>query len=329
MVKNTKLGLGILLVLILGLVLVQYTLNAEASTNISEGYTRAIFEKDEAIYLYEASKGITLISDPEESNLFPVLSVDRKQLAYAHPFIDKETNKFGVELSMVNFENNSSHQVELTSDEVNAVMGIDWVGDARIGVEGHVNPSTSKYFVLDAVTGEEINSYVGAFFTVLPNHSIMYRSFIPYNWEHEYQASYAIDEEEVYTSPNKGDELSYPQLSENYDKIAFVETSIEGIQHLVVADFDLRTISNVQKYKIDDEVTGVLKFSNGQVGFFDDHTAYIVSNGRLVRVEQKVNFVYQYEKTSKIKQLEESLNEKFGNEESEERFYLNSLSFFN
>ena len=56
-------------------------------------------------------------------------------------------------------------------DSGNAVMGIEWLGNGRIGIDTHINPSVGQYRVVDVTTGRELASYSGYGFRPSPDSS--------------------------------------------------------------------------------------------------------------------------------------------------------------
>jgi hypothetical protein len=46
-------------------------------------------------------------------------------------------------------------------DRGNAVRRIDWLGNDRIGIDTHINPSLGQYRIMDVATGKELASYSG------------------------------------------------------------------------------------------------------------------------------------------------------------------------
>jgi hypothetical protein len=54
-------------------------------------------------------------------------------------------------------------------DRGNAVTGIEWLGNDRIGIDTHLNPSAGQYRIVDVATGKEIASYFGYLFSSSPD----------------------------------------------------------------------------------------------------------------------------------------------------------------
>jgi hypothetical protein len=54
-------------------------------------------------------------------------------------------------------------------DRGNAVMQVDWMGNDRVGVDTHINPSRGQYRVVDIRTGKEVASYFGYGFRPSPD----------------------------------------------------------------------------------------------------------------------------------------------------------------
>ena len=63
----------------------------------------------------------------------------------------------------------------------NAVTRIDWLGNDRIGIDTHINPSLGQYRVVDVTTGEELASYSGYGFRPSPDSKhIAHAGWVPH-----------------------------------------------------------------------------------------------------------------------------------------------------
>lgn len=129
-------------------------------------------------------------------------------------------------------------------DSGNAVMGIEWLGNGRIGIDTHINPSVGQYRVVDVTTGRELASYSGYGFRPSPDSShIAHAGPAPHFAPPFAQSGYlmsdggivyprALGKEPNVRSPDPADRLLYREIhqfrtdfawSPDGTRIAFIE----------------------------------------------------------------------------------------------------------
>ncbi len=144
-------------------------------------------------------------------------------------------------------------EIELPVEVSNAVLGATWISENLLGVETHVNPSTSIYYVYDVETRSVQRSYEGLSFAVLPGTDhIMYEENIPHFSHESTRHSYYVDDKLSYTEQWPDYRLGTPVFSEDLTLVAFMayytddELISDGKMHnpeLHICDFSMSNFS--------------------------------------------------------------------------------------
>ena len=228
----------------------------------------AVFEKDGGIYLFDEKNGTitTLISD-EKYN--PILSDDNSMLLYTKsPFAALQ---FGV----IDIEGNVIREIDIDSSSSNAITNKTWITDTLVGVQTHVNPSTSEYFMYDITSGELTQKFVGYSFTPIPNtDKIIYAKNVPHFSNVSVKHSFVIGDTVVYTSDIEDYYLENPVFSPDLKTVIFRERSkYTSDLTLVICDFDLESLTLTPKYKTVG-AGGEIVFRDGEVYIINNYSEY-------------------------------------------------------
>ncbi|MEO3945835.1 hypothetical protein [Gorillibacterium sp. CAU 1737] len=340
MMKRNWKRYGALLALAGLIVLTQSSLVAgqpERPVTMKYDYQQAIFERDGHIYLYnELNKSVKELGDPNSLKYMPFASSDLLRVAFG--YTDYASEEGGLKLGVYYRLDDKTVDITIPTAYSNAILALDWIDENTLGVEGHVNPSTSEYFVVDIPTGTVTKSYAGALFTALPGGSIFYRGHIPYGQELEVKDSYYVDDTLVYVSDEPETTLSYPQFSKDLTKVAFVEKSDIGPSKLVYGSWNVaaKQLAAVTKTPIADGVGGTLQFvDNEQVPSIVQETGVMTLNPSTQSLaphmsvqQQQTGEILKLETEYKLEALNKSLKAEFGDSMDKEFANIQSLQWF-
>lgn len=206
------------------------------------------------------SKRKTDIYQFNEENLKRIITVfhagvistwnaDFKKFAYG--IVKEEDGAREFMIGVSNVDGSDARERKLYPELGNELSGIWWLSDGTVGVELHVNPSTSEFIVFDLENGLEVRRYFGSSFTVIPgtNH-VAYEGNVPHFGKGDAYHSYFIDDKKVYTSKLLNASLGTLYFSEDLSTITFREVVHEsGEERNMIGDFDLQglRISNVME----------------------------------------------------------------------------------
>lgn len=122
-------------------------------------------------------------------------------------------------------------EIELPVEVSNAVLRATWISENLLGIETHVNPSTSIYYVYDVATETALRSYAGSSFAVIPGTDhIMYEENIPHFSHESMKHSYYIDDELFYTAERADYQLGTPVFSKDLTQVAFTAHYVDDEQ---------------------------------------------------------------------------------------------------
>lgn len=126
--------------------------------------------KNKQIWLREATgDGRCLTSDPFEKT-DPCLSPNRRKIAYIQWGKD---NSQTIQVIDSTGSKLAGFTVKLGEEEFKSLTALSFIDAEHLGVECHVNPSLSRYLVLDAGSGKATDDYTGYKFTWSPDKKIL------------------------------------------------------------------------------------------------------------------------------------------------------------
>ncbi|HEX3129212.1 MAG TPA: hypothetical protein VH394_17895 [Thermoanaerobaculia bacterium] len=131
--------------------------------------------------------------------LHPRWSPEGKLIAYTHSF--RFDSKARSEVVVVTQDGRPVQELTIPADsEVNAVLAVGWRNERHVFIEGHINPSTTKYLEWDVRTGRLVDEKVGSWFTVSPDgRSVAQRAHVPHGAPKPYDSALLlINEKRVY-----------------------------------------------------------------------------------------------------------------------------------
>ncbi|MBE6632384.1 MAG: hypothetical protein E7623_06770 [Ruminococcaceae bacterium] len=239
-----------------------------------EPVTPTVFEKDGSIYLSDGkSDKAELLSSG--GRYMPSLSEDGTKVLYAKSMFETPGN--AIVFGIMDIEGKDIIELTVECTNNNTLTSVEWISDRLVGVETHVNPSTSEYFVYKvSEEGRLAAAYTGLFFTPIPNtEKVVYRENVPHFSEEPIYHSYMIGEKKVYTSEKLNAELGAPVFSDDLGKMAFIETAEDG-RTLVICDFDFAKLGVKVKRTIplEQDISGELCYRNGAFCMVDGSNRY-------------------------------------------------------
>ncbi len=330
-------GISLILIMFVGAISVgngfaEKSLSKMLSKQERKLLSSAIFEKDGVLYSYSEKTGkIKQLSDESTPKYLPQLSPSKENLAFAYA-----SNMFGSELKLgiLDMNNKKISDITIQSRYSDVIMDIQWINDRQLGVECHVNPSTSEYFIINIKDKSIQKTYAGSRFTVLPDGSVMYKGHIPHGWKSEVKETLYINDQQVYEAEATDISIGYPQVSTNNTKIAFIETNDNDPENnkLVICELDFRELSLNKKASVEltDNVHGRLLFdTTDNIYFVDEDYTYTVDEQTLTIKEAKTKKDKEYsdEWQEKLNAFDKALKNHFKNTE-EERVKVEDVKWF-
>jgi hypothetical protein len=177
-------------------------------------------------------QGARLLASDAGGILHPRWSPSRERIAYAH--------EFRSEVVVVTDEGKEVTKLSIpAASEVNAALAVGWRGDHRVFLEGHVNPSTSKYLEWDLESGRLVDERVGSWFAVSPDGRLVaQRAHSPHGAPAPYDSALLlINDKRIY--PAAGD-TSYHRFvgpivwSSDSSRLALLDRADQGPMQVVV-----------------------------------------------------------------------------------------------
>ena len=179
-------------------------------------------------------------------------SADGSRFAYGIVKDEGGAREFVIGTS--NVDGSDAREMKIHPELGNELTGIWWLSDGTVGVELHVNPSTSEFIVCDLDNELEGKRYYGSSFTVIPGTShVAYEGNVSHFGGGDAYPSYFIDDKKVYTSNLLNASLDTPYFSEDLSTITFREVLRDfGEERNMIGDFDLQglRISNVTEERL-------------------------------------------------------------------------------
>ena len=224
----------------------------------SSKYYKAVFGRNGEILIYDSLKNeLTTIS--EKGKYDPKVSKDRTTILYRRSVLET-TNKlvFGI----MNMEGRIINEIEIDTEISNEILNIDWISKDLVGIETHINPSSSEFFVYDINTKNIVKHFVGSSFRVIPQtEKIIYQENVPHWSDDKIFHSLFIDENKVYTSELKDTKIGPPVFSDDLERVAFIEffqeegnDADQGHCHLIVCDFNINECKIIKRKSIEIDV---------------------------------------------------------------------------
>lgn len=200
------------------------------------------WKEDEIWLTQEGAPPVQLTRDGCEKARQPAWSPDGTKIAYyTNTTLDKP--QCPTEVVLLSADGTRLKAVPAL-DRGNAVMRIDWLGNDRIGIDTHINPSLGQYRVVDVTTGAELASYSGYGFRPSPDSKhIAHAGWVPHFSPPFAKNDYlmiddgivyprATDKEPNVRSPEPADKLLFREIHEfrtdlawspDGTRIAFIE----------------------------------------------------------------------------------------------------------
>lgn len=291
------------------------------STEEKRALTKAVFEKEGSIYMYdEQTQNISQLGEDTNPKFLPVMSPNKSKIAFAYS--GEKNPEYYVKLGILDLKTNKEKAIKVDDYYTNQITYIEWLDDVNVGVEGHINPSTSEFFIYNSNTGELVKKYTGSLFTVLPDrNSILYKGVIPFFSEKQSPDTLYINDMLVYKSNDISANIGYPQISPDVDKIAFIESNQSSENGTLVEadlDMDTKTVKNIKKLVIGNEVHGKLKFDEQDyLRIEDDQTTYKLDEDKKALIKTNTAKDEDYEKmvADKHEKLDSAVKKMFGDNE--------------
>lgn len=158
--------------------------------------------KESEIWLTrEGEPALQLTRDGCEKGREPASSPDGTKIAY---YVNSTVDKPQCPTEVVLLAADGTRLMTIPAlDRGNAVMGIHWLGNDRIGIDTHVDSSVGQYLVVSVTTGEELASHFGNRFQPSPDSKhIAHAGSVPHFAPPFAQSAYLmIDDTVIYPHP--------------------------------------------------------------------------------------------------------------------------------
>lgn len=257
----------------------------------------AFFNTDGKLFYYDAlTDSVVQIASEGYPKYNAQVSPNGRYILYNHSLVDTHKNgKNELMIGVCDFEGNVIHNLTIDTMHSNDILAIEWINDNYFAVTCHVNPSTSEYFMYSMENGEQTAYYNGYSFTVIDNADIpdiMYAVNVPHGFGEKAYHSYAINGEVVYTSESMGATLSKVSVSDDKNKLAFIEnfafdSEEYGRPLLVLMDKVDGTICLQRKIQIPQNVHGYLSFD-------EENNVILTDGNKLFKLDEKNEFELNY-----------------------------------
>ena len=248
-------------------------------------WNRAIFYYDDTAYRYDGASGeITPFVNQGLKKIGITPSPDGKLLAYQYALADTPDE---LRVGVLDMQGKPLHEMSHANPICNGDPSLEWISDERFLMEGHINPSTSEYFLFDAKSGTETASF--ASYRVLPlmgGKTLLYAENVPHGGAAYVQHTLMIDDEIVYTAKEKGELFGDLAASVNSREIAFILEPLDvpdgqdERRKLVIAEYDEKkqTLKQTYETRIPQDADGTLTFdAAGRVCLVQGETQYVLS----------------------------------------------------
>jgi hypothetical protein len=182
-----------------------------------------------------------LLSDPDDV-LMPRWSSRRDLIAYTHAIgFDGSARS---EVVVVDGSGRRIRSLEIDPDSaVNAVLQLGWRDAEHVFIEGHVNPSTTKYLEWEVASGRLVDEKAGSWFTVSTDGQfVAQRAHVPHGAPPPYDsATLVINDRVVY--PAAADDTYHRfasrfAWSDDGSRLAMIDITGETAELVVVTPAD-------------------------------------------------------------------------------------------
>lgn len=153
----------------------------------------------------EGAPPLQLTDDGCEKGRTPVWAPDGSKVAY---FTNRTVDKPECPTEVVLLSRNGVRLKAIPAlDQGNSVQRIEWLGNDRIGIDTHMNPSAGQYRVMDVKTGKELASYFGSGFHPSPDSRLIaHAGWVPHFSPPYARSDYLVIDNAVAYPPNAGKE---------------------------------------------------------------------------------------------------------------------------
>ncbi len=135
--------------------------------------------RDGEIWLARDGSAPVLLANDRCYKSRPLWSPDGSKFAY---FTNTTEDRPSCPTEVVLYSSDGTRLRSIPAlDKGNAVNRIEWLGDSRIGIDTHINPSLGQYRIVDAMTGSEVSSCTGFGFVPSPDFTrVAHAGWIPH-----------------------------------------------------------------------------------------------------------------------------------------------------
>lgn len=290
----------------------------------------AVFERNGELLYFDSDTGtIEVLSAGGKYN--PTVSKDGTRILYRKSAMETENNEliFGV----IGIDGAPLCEIKVDTEMSNEIMNVSWITDELVGVETHINPATSEYFVYNIEKQEMEKYFVGSSFAVIPGtESVMYQENVPHWSDEQVYHSFYVDDKLVYTSEIKDANLCTPVFSNDATKAAFMETDSDGsFSRIIICSYDVNECSMQKQSSIimtDPQIAGQLTFNEeGKICLVNAGITYWYDNNVNSFLEDDVetNLLDEAQDSKKSDKLQNALTEMYGDSKSD---HVNSINWF-
>jgi hypothetical protein len=158
---------------------------------------------DRELWSVEGEQARLLLTDVR-GVLHPHWSPAGDRVAYVHDFRFENGPQSEIVVTAATGESVASLVIPADSG-VNAIVQVGWRSDRRVYAEGHVNPSTTKYFEWDLPSGRLVDEKPGSWFAVSPDgRFVAQRAHVPHGAPPPYDSATLLINDKV-AYPPEGD----------------------------------------------------------------------------------------------------------------------------
>lgn len=223
-------------------------------------YTKAVFERNNNIYLYdEEQQQLQPIGDTTRFKELMVLNPDKKRIAYKYSY---EENNPAIEVIIYNIAKNKYDTINIADEELKNIIELKWINKDKIMIIATLNPSVLKYGIYDVNTKQLINSAKGLLMETLNNGELLLYSKTSRSSEKEKSNLY-LGNKLLFEVDNTEEEIQFAKISNDKKQIAFTAMIYDlengGVKEFLYTgklDFDKASVSSIKKIAIPSNIVG-------------------------------------------------------------------------
>lgn len=243
--------------------------------SIAEAVTqgKAVFIKGTEIWIVnEDGSNLKQLTNDGIDKRSPVWSPDGSNIVYYLEFkysnpvaTIKTIDNAGKEIRKFNVAAKGEEPVS-----IRYIIGLDWIDNARLGIEGSIDPCMDEYRIIDVNSGQTIKSYYGAKFSWSPDKKKnAMRGWYPQDAPPEVKSDYLkIEESRIYPSKEDREQERLQKIIHEFqswifwsaagERLAFVEEIEKGTERNKYLTTVFSATNTLKKITLPSEVANVV-----------------------------------------------------------------------